>query len=182
MNYLEPGQAFVSICDWKGKIVWVSTPDIYTTIGDDAWSHVHESDADRLRETIARATTLDERHQLTVTSKEGNRYRIWLWPLGNPELAVCGFSLLIPKETVKLTPRENEYMTLLATGQSPKEIAAELDLSLNTVHSQLRKIRDKLEVPDLDKLISYAARFFHLGEHNKKANACLPTTPPPRRS
>lgn len=164
MNYLEPGQAFVSICDWRGKIVWLSTPNVYTKVGDNAWDNVHDDDKAMFWEHVARVATLGERQQFSVASQQGTRYRIWLWPLGNPELAVCGFALQIPPETGSLTERDNQYMRLLATGQSPKEIAAELDVSLNTVHSQLRKIREKLDQPDLDKLISYAARFFHTGQ------------------
>jgi DNA-binding NarL/FixJ family response regulator len=47
----------------------------------------------------------------------------------------------------KLTRRELDILRLLATGMRDREIAARLFLSVRTVHSHLRSIYSKLDVP-----------------------------------
>lgn len=55
----------------------------------------------------------------------------------------------VPKtasEVEKLTPREQEVLTLLAKGYFYKEIASNLGISINTLRNHLRTIYDKLHV------------------------------------
>ena len=49
-------------------------------------------------------------------------------------------------DEVNLTPREREILDLLAKGFLYKEIAERLNLSVDTVHSHLRHIYEKLQV------------------------------------
>jgi DNA-binding NarL/FixJ family response regulator len=49
-------------------------------------------------------------------------------------------------EVEKLTPREQEVLTLLAKGYLYKEIAGNLGISINTLRNHLRTIYDKLHV------------------------------------
>gem|GEM_PF-6163260 len=65
-------------------------------------------DAERFKHTFARIATLHERHIVEVTSLSDLRYRIWMWSIGNPDLAVCTFNLMIPSEVDQLTDRERE--------------------------------------------------------------------------
>jgi len=46
----------------------------------------------------------------------------------------------------KLTPREQEVLTLLAKGYLYKQISAELNISVNTMRNRLRAIYEKLHV------------------------------------
>ncbi len=46
----------------------------------------------------------------------------------------------------KLTPREHEILSLLASGYMYKEIAGKLHISMDTVKSHIRNIYDKLQV------------------------------------
>ena len=49
-------------------------------------------------------------------------------------------------QTEKLTPREAEILDLLSKGYLYKEIAAQLKIQFDTVHSHIRNIYEKLEV------------------------------------
>ena len=51
-----------------------------------------------------------------------------------------------PKETVRLTPRQEEILGLLARGFVAKEIAHKLGISFDTVHFHLKDIYAKLHV------------------------------------
>jgi DNA-binding CsgD family transcriptional regulator len=46
---------------------------------------------------------------------------------------------------LEITPREHEVLRLLAAGQSNKEIARRLDISLNTVKTHLARLYAKLD-------------------------------------
>jgi DNA-binding NarL/FixJ family response regulator len=50
------------------------------------------------------------------------------------------------KELESISPREREILQLLSQGHAYKEIAARLDLSLDTVRTYLKRIYDKLHV------------------------------------
>jgi len=49
-------------------------------------------------------------------------------------------------EMAKLTPRENEILTLLAKGDLAKEIANTLGISIWTVHGHVKSIFEKFNV------------------------------------
>lgn len=48
--------------------------------------------------------------------------------------------------TLALAPREREVLRLLATGRPYKQIAAELELSMGTVRTYIRRLYGKLRV------------------------------------
>ena len=48
--------------------------------------------------------------------------------------------------TRRLAPREREVLHLLSTGRSYKQIAAELELSMGTIRTYVRRLYGKLEV------------------------------------
>jgi hypothetical protein len=47
----------------------------------------------------------------------------------------------------------------LSGGYSTREIAEELDIGLTTLHTHMRRCREKLGLPSSDALISFAARY-----------------------
>ncbi|MCA9188576.1 MAG: helix-turn-helix transcriptional regulator, partial [Planctomycetales bacterium] len=151
---------------------------IKTQVGDLGWSNMIDGDAERFKEAFSRTATLHERHILEIESRNGLRYRIWLWPVGNPEMAVCTFNLLIPFEIGKLSDREREFLELLAHGQTLKQIAATLDVSLSTINSHMRNVRRKLKLSAPNEVVSFAARFFHHDVHMSRevAFAAKPAT------
>jgi DNA-binding CsgD family transcriptional regulator len=160
MSKLRPGDLFVAICDWNGIIQWMSTDGVRTKVGMLGWSHLIPEDAEKVKIAISRTVTLNERHVVEVRSDLGNRYRIWMWPIGTPELAVCSFNLMIPSEVSLLTDRETEFMRELGAGQDLKSIAARMDISINTAHTYMRHVREKLGLQSPQEAIVFAARFF----------------------
>jgi DNA-binding NarL/FixJ family response regulator len=57
-----------------------------------------------------------------------------------------------------LTDREREVLVLLAEGQSLKDVATQLDLSVKTIDAHKYNIMKKLDVHDRTELIRYAIR------------------------
>lgn len=57
-----------------------------------------------------------------------------------------------------LTPRQTEVLRLVVQGQSSKEIARTLDLSLKTVETHRAQLMDRLDIHDLAGLVRYALR------------------------
>jgi FixJ family two-component response regulator len=54
----------------------------------------------------------------------------------------------------RLTPRESEVMELLVAGQTSKEIASALRLSVRTVEGHRRMVFLKMDVPSAAQLVS----------------------------
>lgn len=178
---MRPGDAFVAICDWNGIVKWRSNNTIKTQVGDQGWSNMIPGDAEAFKNAFARTASLHERHMLEIESLNGLRYRIWMWPVGNPDLAVCTFNLLIPVEIGLLTDRERQFMELLAKGNQLKQIASRLDVSINTVHAHLRNVRTKLGLKAPNEVVSFAARFFH-NDIETRRDVDLQCKPEPKKS
>jgi len=59
---------------------------------------------------------------------------------------------LFEKDNIHLSPREKELLAHICNGQTVKEIADQLDLSINTIQSYMKQLMRKMEVnrtPDL---------------------------------
>ena len=61
-----------------------------------------------------------------------------------------------PVNNYQLTPREKDILTLLSKGNSYKLIAAELNISIETVRTHLKNIYDKLHVHSQIEAVSKA--------------------------
>lgn len=57
---------------------------------------------------------------------------------------------------LNLTMRERELLTLLAEGKNAAEMAELLVLSLSTIHTYTKRLRHKLDIPDMAGLIRFA--------------------------
>jgi len=62
------------------------------------------------------------------------------------------------QRTNSLTAREREVLQMLAEGNTPKQIAARLNLSVKTVSTHRRHIMEKTGVRSLAELVKYALR------------------------
>lgn len=63
-----------------------------------------------------------------------------------------------PTVTSALTPREREVLQLLAEGNSTKEVASRLNVSIKTVETHRRQLMDKLDIHSIAALTKYAIR------------------------
>ncbi|PYT73374.1 MAG: DNA-binding response regulator [Acidobacteria bacterium] len=64
--------------------------------------------------------------------------------------------VLVKKRTDLLTSREVEVLQLIAEGESNKQIAAELGISVKTVERHRQRLMDKLAIHDIAGLTRYA--------------------------
>jgi len=64
--------------------------------------------------------------------------------------------VLVRKRTDLLTSREIEVLQLIAEGESNKQIAAELGISVKTVERHRQRLMDKLAIHDIAGLTRYA--------------------------
>jgi DNA-binding NarL/FixJ family response regulator len=63
-----------------------------------------------------------------------------------------------PSLLEQLTPRQREILQLIAEGQSTKEIAYTLDVSVKTVETHRAQLMQRLEIYDVAGLVRYALR------------------------
>jgi DNA-binding CsgD family transcriptional regulator len=69
-------------------------------------------------------------------------------------------AMRVPSEIALLTDRETTCLRCLAKGMSTRVISKELDIGLTTVHTHLRRSREKLGLATGEALIGFAARYF----------------------
>ena len=62
------------------------------------------------------------------------------------------------RPSVKLSPREEDVLSLLVDGRSYKQIAGDLDLSMDTVRSYIRGLYRKLQVQNAAAAVTRALR------------------------
>jgi DNA-binding CsgD family transcriptional regulator len=156
---------FVTLCDWRGHSTWSSRNSPYAKAGDLAWTNLTSESQQKAKSLFSRVVTLRETQSIDVSNLQGEWLRCWMWPLQSPEVAVCVLSMRIPAEMGRLTERELECLELLGQGIETRDIARQLDLSLSTVHTHLKRAREKLGLPNVETLISFAARHCYPPHH-----------------
>ncbi len=158
---------FVLLCDWHGREVWGTTTIERVRPGDFAWKYLAPESQERAKEAVARTVTLGEAQVVEVDNDRHEHFRMWLWPVGTPDTALCVLGVRIPSELSRLTERERECLRHLAAGRSTREVADRLEIGLTTVHTHLRNCREKLGLSSGDALIAFAARHCQSG-HGRK--------------
>lgn len=71
-----------------------------------------------------------------------------------------------PTPPPMLTPRERDILTLVARGQTNREIGGALDIAENTVRRHLQNILEKLHMRNRAELAAFATRH-ELGRHDR---------------
>jgi DNA-binding CsgD family transcriptional regulator len=157
-------ETHVLLCDWHGVVVWKSGTGDRIQIGDRLWKYASKKSCDALKAAVAGVATLQEQSTLEVENERGENIRLRMWPLLEPDIAICILALRIPTELASLTERERACLRCLAQGKSTRDIAKELDIGLTTVHTHLRRSREKLGLTTAEALIGFAARYFYVPE------------------
>jgi DNA-binding CsgD family transcriptional regulator len=80
-------------------------------------------------------------------------------PIQNSIFRVPGTSTEAPRE-VRLSPRELQVLSHIASGHTSKQTSRRLGISRSTVETYLQRLRSKLETPSRAHLIRIAV---HLG-------------------
>ncbi|SPE51228.1 hypothetical protein SBV1_130097 [Verrucomicrobia bacterium] len=62
------------------------------------------------------------------------------------------------QKSIRLTPRERGILQLLAEGESNKEVANRLGISVHTAETHRSNIMRKLELRSMNQLVRYAIR------------------------
>ena len=159
---MTPRELSVLLCDWHGKLVWKSAKGDRVQVGDFVWKNASKRSRERMRSAVASVATLRENCIVEVDNERNEHFRVWMWPLDEPDIAICALAMRIPSELALLTEREKECLRLLAQGKSTRDVARHLEIGLTTVHTHLRRIRDKLKLDSPEALVSFAARNFYV--------------------
>jgi DNA-binding CsgD family transcriptional regulator len=155
----SPENVFVMLCDWRGHIVWSTPHPGAAKIGDLSWDNLVPDSQEKAKTAFAKVSTLRETQTLEVANQKGQRFRCWIWPLDSPQTAVCVLGREVPSTLGELTDREFECLTMLAQGIDTREIANTLDVSMSTVHTHMKRAREKLGLSSVEELISFSARY-----------------------
>jgi DNA-binding CsgD family transcriptional regulator len=162
---------YVGLCDWHGRLVWKSGGGVRVQVGEFLWKNASKGSSDRMRAAVASVATLREHCTVEVESDRSEHFRVWMWPLDDPDVAICVLAIRIPSELALLSERERSCLRCLAQGKSTREIAKELNIGLTTVHTHLRRSREKLGLTSAEALIGFAARYFFNPEPHDSAEA-----------
>jgi DNA-binding CsgD family transcriptional regulator len=152
---------FVMLCDWRGHCVWASTDNLPVKVGGFIWQQMTTESQKATKVALGQAVTAREAQQLEFVDQNGDRFRGWLWPLDSPDVAVCVLGMRVPRNLALLTERERQCLELLARGIETRLIAEQLDISISTVHTHMRRAREKLGLRSVEALISFSAKYFY---------------------
>ncbi len=153
---------WVGLCDWHGQLVWKTGTGNRAQIGQGIWKNCVGKSKDQLKSAVASVVTLREQRMVEVEDERGEHFRLWMWPLSDPEIAICILAMPIPSELALLTDRETACLRSLAQGLSTRDISKELGIGLTTVHTHLRRSREKLGLATAEALVGFAARYFYV--------------------
>jgi DNA-binding CsgD family transcriptional regulator len=164
-------ETFVILCDWHGRVVWKSGTGERLKIGEDIWRSVSGTAKEQLKAAVASVASLREQRTLELENDRNELFRLRMWPLNEPDIAICILAVQIPGEIALLTDRERRCLQSLAQGKSTREIVTELGIGLTTVHTHLRRSREKLGLASAEALIGFAARYFYVPPPNTTADS-----------
>jgi DNA-binding CsgD family transcriptional regulator len=156
----------IVLCDWHGHVNWSSQKNDAWENGDYCWIHLNAESQQDLRDQFAKVVALRETRRIEVVNRDGDRFCCWMWPLDSPDVAACVLISKIASDLTRLTDRESECLELLAQGIQTADIAERLEVSLSTIHTYMKRAREKLGLRNVESLISFAARH------------CYPTSQP----
>lgn len=97
-RHATPEGTHVLLCDWHGKLVWKSHGGDRIQIGDPLWKNARGKAREMVRAAVASVTALSESRTLEVENDRGELFRLWMWPLNEPDFALCVLAIQVPAE------------------------------------------------------------------------------------
>ncbi|MGD9633688.1 MAG: response regulator transcription factor [Pirellulales bacterium] len=146
-------------------MIWTNHPSPEYKPGVPIWDYAVLENRELVKDQIARTLFLNEPQEFEASSDRGERYHVWVWPMNLPELGVAIVGLQMPDDVKLLTVRERECLEMLAEGHSTAEISKAFDVSISTVHTYLKRSREKLRLSSLEQLIAFASRYLPQSPH-----------------
>jgi DNA-binding CsgD family transcriptional regulator len=140
-------------------LVWTNHSNPGYGPGVPVWDYVMPNQREHMKDRMARAAYLNEVQEFETSSDSGEHYHVWIWPVNTADIGVCLIGIRIPDEIARLTPRERSCLERLAHGNGTADVARELDVSVSTVHTYLRRSREKLQLANMEQLIGFASRY-----------------------
>jgi DNA-binding CsgD family transcriptional regulator len=137
----------------------MSNPNLGLKVGSFVWDNLSTESRPSVELAVGQVIVLRRSQQFEVVDKEGHRFRGWAWPLDSPGVALCTLYMEVPRNLARLTGRERQCLELLAQGIETRTIAGQLDMSVSTVHTHMRRAREKLGLRSFEALVSLAARY-----------------------
>lgn len=155
--------------DVEGRITWCSeyrcTPE-NDTLGRYAWE-LHAEDARELVrqkfEECQRTRETQTYRAATEFAGQRREFEARIYWVGVDGVGFCGLLTELAHELTLLSQQEQEVMRLLARGLEVKTIADEMNVTVSTAHTYLRRIRSKLNIEGHAGLIALAIRSNTLG-------------------
>jgi len=95
--------------------------------------------------------------ELVEAIQEVSRGRLYLTP-GASETVVQAYLAKTELPPEPLSPREREFLQLIAEGKTTKEAAGVLGISVKTAESHRTRIMQKLNIHEIASLVRYAIR------------------------
>jgi DNA-binding CsgD family transcriptional regulator len=149
----------VTVCDPRGAMIWTNHPNPEYKAGTPIWEYAAAENRELVKDRVSRATFLNEPQEFDVSTDQDEHYHVWVWPMLTENLGVCLVGMRQPNEISRLAARERACLERLAVGCSTAEIAAEFDVSVSTVHTYMKRAREKLGLTSMEHLIAYASRY-----------------------
>jgi DNA-binding CsgD family transcriptional regulator len=149
---------YVTLCDPQGTMVWTNNP-LYKP-GVRIWDYADVKNRELVKDQVSRAAFLKEPQEFQAIWGKGEVNHVWVWPIMEENLGVCLVAIRIPEEILRLTDRERECLEGLSIGRSTADIAADFDVSISTIHTHMKRAREKLNLGSMEQLIAFASRYF----------------------
>ncbi|MGB1225125.1 MAG: response regulator transcription factor [Mycobacterium sp.] len=158
------------LLDHAARFVFLSSTSAGTSPGDFLggypWEFVLDEQVDQVRAEVltvfAPGVTFHRFGLLWINPSEpAMRYFYFQesrW-IGLAEVAVATEVWEFPSDLGRLSPREHETLGLLGCGRGVKSAARIMQVSVNTVHSFMRSLREKLDLDSAEQLVAFASRY-----------------------
>jgi DNA-binding NarL/FixJ family response regulator len=152
-----PGMNGIEMAEQAARLA--ATTRIVIVSMYDTEAHVVRALRARVRGYLLKHAAADELAVALQTVMSGKRY---LSPAVAKFAALAGERAVTPwpptAEIEMLSPRQREVLRLLAKGQSVKEIAFALELSVKTVETHRALLMSRLQIRDVPTLVRFAIR------------------------